>query len=168
MKTESVCAIVDALRVAEVRYLIVGGLAVVAHGYVRYTVDGDLVVALDTDNVRRCVRALAELGYRPLVPVSAEGLADAQTREGWVRDKGMMVFQLVSDLHLETRVDIFVAEPFNFDAEYGRAAKLYLPGDLEAPVVSLEELFVMKAAADRPKDRLDVEYLRKLPGSTPR
>ena len=168
MTTDSVCIIVGALRGAGVRYLIVGGLAVAAHGYVRYTVDVDLVVALDPDNVLRCVRALAELGYRPLVPVSAEGLADAQTREEWVHDKGMVVFQLVSDLHPETRVDIFVTEPFNFDAEYARASKLHLPGDLEAPVVSLEELFRMKTVAGRPKDKLDVEQLRSLLRADPR
>lgn len=39
MKRDSVVAIVQALNENEVQYLIVGGLAVVAHGYVRFTAD---------------------------------------------------------------------------------------------------------------------------------
>ena len=161
---ESVRAIINALSSEEVRYLVVGGLAVVAHGYVRYTVAMDLVVALEPDNVRRCMLALTGLGYQPRVPVSAEAFADAQTREEWIRDRGMVVFQLTSDHHPEPPVDIFVTEPFDFDEEYGRAAWRHLPGGLKVPVVSLEELLAMKIATDRPKDRLDVEKLRDLLG----
>jgi hypothetical protein len=42
-------------------------------------------------------------------------------KEGWVRDKGMQVLQFWSDAHRETSVDVFVTEPFNFDAEYASA-----------------------------------------------
>ena len=41
MKLESVSAIVEALNAAKVRYLVAGGLAVVAHGYLRFTNDLD-------------------------------------------------------------------------------------------------------------------------------
>ena len=47
MERRSVEAIVEGLNRAQVRYLIVGGLAVVAHGFVRFTADIDLV--LDPD-----------------------------------------------------------------------------------------------------------------------
>jgi predicted nucleotidyltransferase len=42
MKIDDVGTILRALNDANVRYLIVGGLAVVAHGYVRFTQDIDL------------------------------------------------------------------------------------------------------------------------------
>jgi len=162
MKADSVRAVIDALHEAGARYLIVGGLAVVAHGYLRYTVDLDLVIALDADNVRRSTRALASLGYRPLMPVQIEDLEDARIREVWVREKGMVVFQLVSDRHPETPVDLFVAEPFDFEVQYAQAARLQLPGNLDAPVLALDQLLAMKARVDRPKDRVDVDHLRKL------
>ncbi len=47
MTSSSVQAIIQALNEAGVRYLVVGGLAVVAHGHVRFTADVDLV--LDDD-----------------------------------------------------------------------------------------------------------------------
>lgn len=46
MKLSSLEAIVTALQASEVRYLIVGGLAVAAHGHGRATFDIDLVVQL--------------------------------------------------------------------------------------------------------------------------
>ena len=80
-KADSARAIFDAREQAQARYLIVGGLAVVAHGYVRYTVDVDLVVALDPENVRRSMNALAALGYYPRIPVKLEDFTNAELRE---------------------------------------------------------------------------------------
>lgn len=54
MKLDSFDSIVRALDSAGVRYLVAGGLAVNAHGYLRFT-------------------ALGEIGYRPLVPVGRRG-----------------------------------------------------------------------------------------------
>ncbi len=88
MKIASFEAIARALQEASVRYLVAGGLAVNAHG------------------------------YRPAIPVAADQFADPAQRETWARDKGMQVFQLWSDRHRETPIDIFVNEPFAFDPEY--------------------------------------------------
>src|SRR5713226_2565507 len=100
MKLASFDAIVTALDRAGVRYLIAGGLAVNAHGYLRFTKDVDLVVQLVPAN------ALAAFGYRPVVPVTAEQFADAKLRDTWISEKGMQVLQFWSDSHRETPVDM--------------------------------------------------------------
>jgi hypothetical protein len=46
-------AVLDALNRAQARYLVVGGVAVVLHGYLRTTADLDLVLHLTPDNVRK-------------------------------------------------------------------------------------------------------------------
>ena len=53
MEVRSIETIVRALNGAGVQYLIVGGLAVSAHGYERLTVDVDLVVGLEPENITR-------------------------------------------------------------------------------------------------------------------
>src|SRR3954469_6862834 len=57
-----------ALRTAEVRFVVVGGMAVVLSGHVRATVDLDVVVDLAPDAARRAVMALTDLGFQPRVP----------------------------------------------------------------------------------------------------
>jgi len=160
MKLESVEAIVGALNGAKVRYLVVGGLAVIAHGYLRFTKDVDFVIQLRPDNIRRAFEAFAALGYHPLVPITGEQFSDAGNRERWTHEKGMTVLQLWSDKHQETPIDVFVAEPFNFDTEYERALRKFLFGRIEVPVVSISTLIDMKEAAGRPEDKIDVEHLR--------
>ena len=160
MKLASFDALVSALGQAGVRYLIAGGLAVNAHGYLRFTKDVDVVVHLVPENIGRAFAALAELGYRPLVPVTATQFGDSSTREGWIRDKGMQVLQFWSDLHRETPVDMFVQEPFDFEDEYRRSLLKPL-GRVEVRFVTIPTLIRMKEAADRPQDRIDIEYLRK-------
>lgn len=160
MKLNSFESIVRALNEAGVRYLIVGGLAVNAHGYLRFTKDIDLVIQLIPDNITRALDALKTLGYRPLAPVTAQQFADQRTREGWIRDKGMQVLQLWSDNHIETSIDIFVYEPFVFDEEYANALIKPLYGAIEVRFVSLPTLIRIKEAADREQDRIDIEHLR--------
>ncbi|HEB66627.1 MAG TPA: hypothetical protein ENI93_01640 [Gammaproteobacteria bacterium] len=164
MRLDSVREVLRALRDAGVRYLVAGGLAVNAHGYLRFTKDVDFVLQLDPDNIRLAFSALAELGYRPAVPVTAEQFADPQQRQQWIREKGMEVLQLWSDAHPETPVDLFVTEPFDFEAEYRRSLAKPLDPDLPVHFVSLETLIRMKAAADREQDRTDIAQLRRLHG----
>lgn len=160
MKLASFEAIARALEHAGVRYVIAGGLAVNAHGYLRYTKDVDLVIALDDANVRAAMTALTELGYRPAVPVAAEKFADPAERRRWIDEKNMQVFQLWSEDHRETPIDIFIEEPFPFEEEYTRALVKPLYGELEVRFVTLPTLIRLKQAAGREQDRIDIENLR--------
>lgn len=162
MEVRSAEAIFRALGEAGSRYLLVGGLAVNAYGYVRYTKDIDIVLALDSKNVAISMEALAGLGFRPKIPVTVADFADRQTRESWIRDKGMLVLQLWSDSHRETPIDIFVKEPFAFDSEYARAVQFEFAPDLWVPALSLDRLLEMKTAVGRPRDLEDVRQLKKL------
>jgi hypothetical protein len=65
MQGASAVAIVEGLNAAGARYLIAGGLAVVAHGHVRFTADVDIVLDMSGANLERAIRALGGLGYRP-------------------------------------------------------------------------------------------------------
>jgi hypothetical protein len=62
MEVRSVEAIVQALNRANVQYLIVGGLAVNAHGFVRLTRGVDLVLQLDPGNASKGLNALLDTG----------------------------------------------------------------------------------------------------------
>ena len=161
MKLADVEAILRALNDADARYLIVGGVAVVAHGYVRYTADLDIVLNLQPENTVRAMKALETIGYRPLIPVKAEQFADERLRESWREEKGMIVFQLFDPNRPGTRLDVFVTEPFDFDREFAEAKWEAVAG-IEAPILKIETLITMKRAAGRKQDLLDVEQLLKL------
>ena len=160
MKLASVEAIVRALFEGKVRYLIAGGLAGNAHGFMRFTKDVDVVLRLEPENVLRAFAALARLGYRPNVPVTAEEFADPEVRARWVREKGMQVLQLWSDAHPQTPIDLFVSEPFPFEPEYERALVKPLYEQIPVRFVSARTLIAMKEAVGRAQDRVDVENLR--------
>jgi len=160
MELRSVEAVVGALNAAGVRYLIVGGLAVIAHGYLRAT--RDLVIQLVPQNVLAALRELAALGYLPRIPVTPEQFADSSQREEWRTEKGMVVFQMHSDEHRSTPIDIFVYEPFDFDLEYERASLESIAPGINACIIQLETLFQMKREASRPKDLADLHALQKI------
>jgi hypothetical protein len=160
MRLASFEALAAALETAGVRYLVAGGLAVGAHGYLRFTKDVDIVVQLIPDNIERMFTALAFLGYRPIVPITMQQFSNTELRRSWVHDKGMQVLQFWSDAHRETSVDVFVTEPFSFDEEYARALVTPLHDNLSIRFVSLATLIRMKEEAGRPQDRADIDQLR--------
>ena len=162
MEVRSVEAIVRALNAAKVQYLIVGGLAVVAHGYERFTHDVDLVIGLERDNISRGLGALMAIGYQMKIPVTPDQFADPLLRESWRREKDMTVLQLWSDAHHRTPVDVFVYEPFDFSEEYTLARREPLAGADTAPIIRLETLLRMKRAAGRPQDLADIADLERL------
>lgn len=153
--------VLRALEEAGVRYLVVGGVAVVLHGHPRFTADLDLAVALDAANVRRVFETLAGLGYRPRVPVSAAELADPVERCRLVSEKGMTVLSFASPELPMTEIDVFADLPFDFDETHARAARVEL-GDGVVHVASIRDVIAMKRRVGRSKDLEDAVVLERL------
>jgi len=168
MRHEALVRIVSALNTSGARYLLVGGVAVIAHGYVRTTVNCDLVLDLDPANVLKALKAFETLGYRSRVPLPMIDFANAALRERWAAEKHMVVFTLVNPDHELPDVDLFTRVPFDFDLEKLRGSVYRLAREVSAPVISLETLLAMKKDAGRLKDQADIEYLTTIHSSLER
>lgn len=165
MKVTDLETIFTALQDTGARYLLVGGLAVIAHGYVRTTEDVDLVLELGSPLASKAIAALEQLGYRPLIPVRMQDFTDPGQRKDWIENRHMKVFNLVSDRFPETSIDIFPQEPFAFETEFAAATWKEISPKLRIPVVSISTLIAMKTRAGRPQDQVDIDKLRRLHGS---
>lgn len=144
---------------ADVRYLVVGGVAVVLHGHPRFTADLDVVVELTSSNASAAIVALQTLAYRPRAPVRAEDFADDATRASWRDDKGLTVFSLWSPTYPGTEVDLFVVEPFDFGEAWSRRLDAVLEDGTTVRVVGIDDLRALKASVGRPKDLEDIAQL---------
>src|SRR6478672_8802386 len=51
------------LNAKGVEYLLIGGYAVIIHGYVRNTSDLDVCISSDPKNIARCLDALEDFGF---------------------------------------------------------------------------------------------------------
>jgi hypothetical protein len=158
----SVEAVVEALTSHRVRYLIAGGLAVVAHGYVRFTADVDIILDLQTGNIRRAIAALESLGYRPRAPVPFADFAEPEKRQSWMQEKGLTVFSLYSPDHLATEIDLFVEPPLDFDAAYRAAARFEVAPGVHGLFVAFDDLLRLKERAHRSQDLQDIERLKAI------
>jgi hypothetical protein len=130
-----------------VRYVLVGGYALAAHGFVRMTTDIDIAVAPEPENSRRWVAALAEL------PDGAAGeLAGEDDPFGG------------DTLHAIRINDAFTVDVMPsvagvaFDALAAHAQSLTIEGEA-VPVLDLAGLLLTKQG-DRPKDQADAALLR--------
>jgi len=139
-------AILRVLASHQVDYVVIGGLAVQAHGHTRTTQDLDLVPAPTDENRARLLAALAELGARPVgapapVPLSipATGVLELDTLVGGI--------------------DIHPAPPGAAPYAELRERALVIELDVSVPVASRDDLIAMKRASGRPIDRGDIAAL---------
>jgi predicted nucleotidyltransferase len=137
---------------ANVRYVLVGGLAVNAWGYLRATRDVDLVPDPSAENLKRLDALLRELGGK--VEVGGQ-LLDGGAISTFLRTGDRTL--VLTDLG---QVDVLQGLPQvpPFSA-LDRAATDVDLGGLVVRVCSLEHLLEMKRASDRSRDKEDLEAL---------
>jgi predicted nucleotidyltransferase len=149
------------LAEAKVEFVLVGGLAVALHGYQRVTMDVDVVLAMDDENLQRFLSAAKKSGLRPTIPVQLDSLAQPELIEQWYREKGMLAFSLRGAETMATVMDVLVRSVVPF-AELRRDATMVAVGSVNVPVASIEHLISMKTNTGRSKDMIDIEELRKI------
>lgn len=143
------------LNGAGVRYVLVGGIALIRHGVVRATRDVDAIIASDPENLAR-VQSLIEAwpATRPDgSPVPVETVAPGRT------------------INLSTpHGDLdFLAErssPLSFDELLARAELRRVDG-VQAPICSLADLVALKRMAGRERDLVDLHDLEIAHGELP-
>lgn len=137
-----VCAL---LNQQGVRYLVVGGHALILHGLVRTTADVDILVEESDENYQNVIAALSEL---------EDGAAAELTPSDFVDN----VVVKVAD---EVEVDISRrAWKVSYADAIPNALDVIIDG-VRVPYVSLGDLIKSKETY-REKDRLDLEQLRRL------
>jgi len=144
--------LLERLVESEVRFVLVGGLAVNAWGYIRATRDIDLVPDPSTENLERLDGLLKDLGGK----VDVDGrLLDSEAISPFLRTGDRTL--VVTDLG---RVDILQGLPQvpSFTALDDKATDVEMDG-LVVRVCSLDHLLAMKRASERPRDRDDLEAL---------
>jgi len=134
-----------------VDYVLIGGLAVQTYGHVRTTNDADLIPAPTPENLGRLADALRSLDARVInagadpIEIDAKMLLRATIWQFATPDGGVDVMHEVPG-----------GRPYE---ELRSGALLVLLGEIEVPVVGLDDLIHMKLSRGRPVDLSDVAAL---------
>jgi len=156
-----IAELLQSLADAQVQYVLVGGLAVQLHGFLRATFDIDLVLAMNDENLVRFINVANDYGLQPGIPVPIDSLRNADQIDQWHREKGMLAFSLREPQTGGSVVDVLVRPDVTFENLLANAVEGKLFGR-RVWIASIEDLLTMKRIANRPKDRLDIEALEKI------
>jgi hypothetical protein len=144
-----------------IRYLVVGAIAMNLHGAPRMTADLDILCDLETDNLTILLDTLAELGYRPRLPVSPGELLDPRQRRRWVEEKSLIAFTFFHPKLPYQEVDLLLQSPIPFSEAFPERV-IIRAGTIQIPVISINHLIEMKRAIDREQDRSDIKTLERI------
>jgi len=138
-------SLLKSLNAQRVQYVVIGGMALPAHGYVRFTADIDIFIKPTDENARRAIAALAHVGY-DVTDLTVPGMLAKKIL--------FRQYVLAADIHPE-------ATGVTFDAVWRNRVKDKIEG-VPVFVAGLDDLIKMKRAANRPKDRDDLKALRAI------
>jgi predicted nucleotidyltransferase len=135
-----------AFHEAAIEFVLIGDLAMIAHGANILTQDLDFAYAIEADNLERLAAFLPTIHARVLGRPSGDGFVISPATLQRVR-----FLNLFTDLG---EVDVMRETPGvdSFEGLWERAVSMDL-GGFTVRVASLDDLIAMKRAADRPKDR---------------
>lgn len=153
-----------ALEKHQVRYLLVGGLAMNLHGVPRMTMDVDLVLVMDEDNLDRFIACAGELNLTPSAPVLLNDLKKPEQRRLWHEHKHMIAFGLQNtQARIPTMVDVLIAPCIDIDLAMQRAVVRDLDG---TPVIlaAIDDMIALKSGTGRAQDESDIEHLERARG----
>ena len=153
--------ILNELEKNNVKYLVIGGIAVNLYGYQRVTKDLDIMLSFEKENIEKFIKIITSLGLKPRVPVNIEELADKNKRELWIKEKNMKVFSFYNPQNDLEYIDVMILEDINFDESYPNKRIMH-DGRITTSVVSIDDLITLKEAANRPRDKADLEILKKI------
>ena len=147
----------------ELRYLIVGGVAVNLHGYPRFTNDIDILLALDHENVQKMSEIMEKMGYQRRLPIDIQELGDEKKVRTLLTEKGLSAYSFIHAQEPQFNVDVLVAESVDFKHFRAHVMHAEIWG-LDVPVVSIDDLIGMRRKSKREKDVQDVVALLELKG----
>ncbi len=139
---------IRSLNESDVKYILVGGYAVIIHGYNRTTGDLDIWVERSVENYHKLIQAFQKFG----MPVFDMSMSN------FLENSKLDVFTFGRP---PVSIDVMLSvKGMDFEEVYSNLEKRIVEG-LEVKVISLSELLKAKAASGRNKDLDDVENLTK-------
>jgi predicted nucleotidyltransferase component of viral defense system len=153
--------IFKSLNKVGIKYIVVGGVAVNLHGYMRFTGDLDLLVMLDEENLQKMDKLMQKLDYTERLPIPVLSLQNTDQVKKWLTKKNMKAYSFIPPKDNPLQIDIVIEESLKFEKI---AAKKIIKKieDVSIPVVSIEDLIKMKKKSDRPQDIIDIKALNNL------
>ncbi|MCX7735960.1 MAG: nucleotidyltransferase family protein [Candidatus Kapabacteria bacterium] len=145
----------------DIKYLIVGGLAVNLYGVPRITQDIDIIVSTDEENLIKILQILENLNYKPQLPIKAEEILNSEKIKFWIENKNLKAFSFYNFDDNSKIIDILLAHNLDFNSAYQRKKTLKIK-DFLINLVSIDDLIELKRFAGRLQDFSDVEMLEKV------
>ncbi|RTZ60507.1 MAG: hypothetical protein DSZ33_02695 [Gammaproteobacteria bacterium] len=144
-----------------VRYLLVGGLAMNLHGVPRMTMDIDIILLLDDKNLDSFIETAKAMKLTPAIPVALEDILDAGKRKQWIDEKNLIAFPLRSEDGGAPALDVVLSHNLDMDTALKNASKKKL-GDTTVLVASIDDMIKLKQLAGRKQDLSDIEQLQRI------
>ena len=132
----------------QVQYVLVGGYAVILHGYPRTTGDMDIWVNPAKENYQKILKTFSDFGLSVF----------DMTEENFLNTKKYDVFKFgISPVRIDLMTEV---KSLDFNDTFSKAVWMEIDEDVKAKTIHINQLIQTKKASNRPKDIDDLNNLK--------
>jgi hypothetical protein len=151
----------EKLQHADIKYLLVGGIAINLYGVPRATADVDIVVPDDAGSIKHICELLFSIGFNLSQPIDPKDLFDWEKLLLICNEKNLISLNFYHPKNDFPNIDVLIVYPFNFNDAYNHKV-IKTVGETEIFLASIDDIIFMKSVSRREQDKADVEMLKKV------
>ncbi len=153
--------IIIALSENQVRFIIFGGVAIVLHGVERMTLDLDISLDMEQENLLRFLEVMKKENLTPRAPIPSEVLLEKELVDYIIKEKNAVAFTFIDKDHPYKQVDVLIHPDLNYHKWIHKTDTIELFG-YNVKILSKEAIIELKQNLSNPRDKdlFDIKELK--------
>lgn len=143
------------LKSKNIEFAIVGGVAVILHGVSRGTMDVDMVIKWQKNQLDNTIETFKELGLVSRLPITSEQVFNS--RDELIQQKNLIAWNFYNPNNITEQVDLLI----NYDL-LTEQIDFVQANNCSIPILKIKDLIEMKEKCGRPQDVEDVKGLKEI------
>lgn len=153
--------IIVQLSEKKVKFIIFGGVAVVLHGVERMTLDLDLSISMDKENVEKFLEVMEQFQLTPRAPIPKETLFNPKIIDYIIKEKNGIAFTFLDKNNPYKQVDVLIHPDLQYEKWINKIDTVELFGH-KVCILSKQAIIELKEKLERPRDKdiMDIKELK--------
>lgn len=153
--------IIVRLSEKQVKFIIFGGVAIVLHGVERMTLDLDLSISMDKENIEKFLQVMDEFHLTPRAPIPKESLLNPKIIDYIINEKNGIAFTFLDKNNPYKQVDLLIHPALQYEKWINKIDSVELFGH-KVCILSKQAIIELKEQLEKPRDKdiMDIKELK--------
>ncbi len=154
--------IIIALAENKVNFIIFGGVAIVLHGVERMTLDLDISISHEEENIKKFLKVMKQFHLTPRAPIPEDTLLSTELLNYIIKEKNAIAFTFIDKENPYKQVDVLIHPDLAYEKWIHKSEHIELFG-YDICILSAKAIIELKQKLKKPRDKdlMDIKELKE-------